>query len=273
MTEEALVASSSGQLEDVLSNTIVSSDTIYSLTINFPVTASTFVMISTSELGAALHSLEISFDPDELRDCENATIDTSKVNFPVLKKFHVISQSIQSIAFLAARFPLLEDLTIEQPNNHPQKFELDLPNLRTLHFDHIYVADARKFGSSLSKCPKLECFCSYKLWGLGCLREHVIIAPNLRDWEMQRSDDLEGLAFWAPSLQAIRFKSCNELNMVHLMDKLPSGNWGPEYQFNGEPSTYDVSFYCVDLPNCQGNLLRNKRCGDISDDMDDFQIF
>merc|ERR1740124_834251 len=112
---------------------------------------------------------------------------------------------------------MLEELTIEQPNNHPQKIELDLPNLRVVHFDHIYIADARKFGSSLGKCTKLESFCSYKLWGLGCLREHVIIAPKLQTWEMQRSDDLEGLAFWAPSLEGIRFKSCPELHMVHMM--------------------------------------------------------
>jgi len=273
MTEKALEASSLDELEDVLSNTMVEPAINYSLSIHFPVTASTFVMISKSELGAALHALEISFDPDELRDSQKATIDTSKVSFPIMKKFQTICQSVKSIKFSVASFPMLEELTIEQPNNHPQKIELDLPNLRTLHLDHIYIADSRKFGSSLSKSPKLECFRSYKLWGLGGLPKHVIIAPKLQDWEMQRSDDLKGLVFWAPSLAGIRFKSCSDLQVVHMMDELPPGKWGPEYQFNGEPTKYEVSFYCVDLPSCQGNLIRNKRCADISDDMDDFQIF
>ena len=101
----------------------------------------------------------------------------------------------------------------------------------------------------------------------------MIIAPSLVDWEMQRADDLLGLSFWAPSLVGIRFKSCRELQLVHMLEKLPPGDWGPEYQCSGEPSTYHVSFYCVDLPGCHGNLLSSKRCGDISDDMDDFQTF
>ena len=84
MTEKALEASSLDELEDVLSNTVVEPAINYSLSIHFPVTASTFVMISKSELGAALHALEISFDPDELRDSQKATIDTSKVSFPIL---------------------------------------------------------------------------------------------------------------------------------------------------------------------------------------------
>jgi hypothetical protein len=230
-------------------------------------------MVSTSELGSYLRSLEISFDPDDLEEGNHEAIDTSKVVFPSLKKFHIACQPIRSVKFLAAHFPMLEELTIEQPNNHPKKFDLDLPNLTSLHFEHIYFADARKFGTSLSKCPKLESFCSYKLWGLGCLREHLIVAPKLLDWEMQRSDDLEGIVFWAPLLKGIRLRSCYALRTVHMMEKLPAGDWGPDYQFSGEHSTYDVSFYCVDLPGCRGNLLKNKRCGEVSDDMDDFQMF
>ena len=268
-----LLAATPQQLEDVLNNTSVGPTTSYSLTINYPISNTTFLMLSTSELRDALHSLVISFDSDQLRQCKNSVIDTSRVFFPVLRKFHIVSQPIQSITFLSSNFPKLEELSIEQPSNHPQKLDLDLPHLKLLHMDHIYVTDARKFGSSISRCPKLECFSSYKLWGLGCLREHVIIAPSLVDWEMQRADDLLGLSFWAPSLVGIRFKSCRELQLVHMLEKLPPGDWGPEYQCSGEQSTYHVSFYCVDLPGCHGNLLSSKRCGDISDDMDDFQTF
>lgn len=271
--EGVFEASSFEELEDLLAGTRYQTLIPHSLTLNFPISNSTFLLLSSSNLGAALHSLHIDFEPCQLKDARKSVIDTSKVVFPLLRKFILSCQPIKSIRFSASNFPALEELVIEQPSNHPRNFELDLPNLRTLHLKYLYVTETQKFGISLSRCPKLESFSSYKLWGLGDLPAHLVVTPQLRDWEMRRSDDLEGLALWAPRLQTIKLRSCGALNSVYMLDKLPPGTWTSDYQFSSQPSRYDVSFYCVDIPACHGNLLTNSRCNNVSDDMDDFQIF
>merc|ERR1711920_692266 len=64
--------------------------------------------------------------------------------------------------------PALQELSLEQPMGDPAYFKLDCPELRSIQMEHVKsIDDGAGFGDSLSRCPKLETFHSYKTWGLG----------------------------------------------------------------------------------------------------------
>lgn len=272
--EQQLTFNSLEQFYNGVQNFKATPLTKYNLEIECPITNEAFMKLSSSVLGDVISQLTISFDPDELSEnSDKFVVDTSKGHFSALKKLSFVCQPLQSIYFSKTGYPLLEELTVEQPGNHPNSIILDLPTLRLLHFEHIYINDGRGFGKSLSRCPMLGAYCSYKLWGLGCLQEHTIVAPHLETFEIQRSDDLRGLRFWAPRLSSIRLKSCYALEVVSVLEEIPGGNWGQEYTFSGQPSMFDVSYFGLDLFNCRGNVLTSKRTREISDDLDDFMIY
>ena len=69
----------------------------------------------------------------------------------------------------------------------------------------LQVYDPRGFGPSLSACPKLQHFTSYKLWGLGlrgCSTHHLIL-PSCASLSLERADDLNRIEIEAPKLERL----------------------------------------------------------------------
>lgn len=138
----------------------------------------------------------------EYEDRRPPIIDTSKVKFPKLKRFSALCQAIQAVNFTDDNFPLLESICINQPCARDlEYFNTNLPNLKSMSFEHVVINDVDKFGASLSRSPKLETFISYKLWGLGSKAVHRLVLPNLTILNLYRSNDLRKLKLRAPKLQ------------------------------------------------------------------------
>ena len=67
------------------------------------------------------------------------------------------------------------------------------------------MCDPRGFGPSLSACPKLKHFNSYKLWGLGLRGRdvHKLSLPKCATLCLWRADDLNRIEIEAPKLERL----------------------------------------------------------------------
>lgn len=256
MSTKDLTAGSLGGLEGIIKDTTVET---FSLNLKVPLTQEVFMMLSKSDLGKNLETLKLdneSYSPDD------PVIDTSQAVFPRLKKLHMQRQSIKSFHFTANCYPVLEDLWVESPGIEPPEFNfhMDLPNLRLLQCDWFDLKDVTDFGPSLSRSPKLKVFKSYKLWGLGQIESHTLVLPSITEFWLWRSDNLNSFEIWAPRLKHLMLQSAYSINKVTLLDDLPAGYKGPEYQRKGKPTKYKVNCMNTQLESKEGNILTHERC-------------
>jgi len=224
--------------EEDLSNAIKdydptsSVDKYIELEVNYYITQEDFQRLAASTLGKDVVSLLCHPEYD---DVNWIVLDTSKVAFPSLKILDFSSQPVKAVHFTQDCYPMLECISIEQCGASPFEYwNLDLPTLESLHFEFVDCDDSCNFGPSLSKCPKLESFNSYKLWGLGSVREHTLVLPNCNSFDMVRSDCLLGLKIWAPKLEELGLRSCHDLRDVTMLKRRPGGYVGKDYKWKGK---------------------------------------
>lgn len=126
---------------------------------------------------------------------------------------------LKTFTFTKANTPLMRRISVHQGGTF-DKFQLNLPHLESLSFEHTHVYDSRSFGPSLNKCPKLKTLSCYKLWGLSGTT-HKLRVPEAETLDFYRSDDLEGLELWAPKLTMLGLRACYALDHVRLMADPP----------------------------------------------------
>jgi len=207
------------------------------------ITQEDFQKLAASTLGKDVVSLECRPEYD---DVNWIPLDTTKVAFPSLKRLNFSSQPVKAIHFTKDSYPMLERISIEQCSALAFEYwNLDLPKLKSLGFDYVEVNDSDNFGPSLSKCPKLECFNSYKLWGLGTKKEHTLVLPNCSSFDIYRSDDVRGLKMWAPKLEELGLRACYGLNKVTMLKRRPRGFDGEDYEWKGK----EMSKFTVNIIN------------------------
>lgn len=252
---------------DQLATVEVAEGATYSLTLTKPLTQTALAALAASTLGHALEEIMIRPEYD---DDNPSIIDTSECRFPKLKKLSLMFQAVKAVHFTAACFPALEELGIEQPcAEDPETFHLDLPALRHMSCQHVFIQDPKDFGPSLSRCPRLERFLGYKLLGLGAKAEHSLVLPSLTELSLYRSDDLRRLKLWAPRLESLSLQACYHIGAVTLLERRPARPAGPLYHFEGEPSEFIVN--CMNTRVPKGNLVTSGRCREvIKNDGDDF---
>merc|ERR1719186_2472710 len=211
---------------------------------------------------------ELEIHPEYQDD--SPTLDFSEVSFLNLKSLTIHYQSLKAVHFTKEKTPLLSSLTLEQNCDEVETFHLDLPELRFMSFQFLTVRDPTGFGKSLSRCPKLESFFGYKLWGLHVPKSktHRLVLPNCSTLELHRSDDLNYLDIWAPKLEDLNLRACYSLDEVNILDRKPNGYGGPQYSFNGTPSQYKVNLintFDQDFPqeNPLGNVITHPRCNNV----------
>lgn len=235
----------------------------FSLDVVYPINQAALKKLSVSLLG--MHLEQLNIDPKNGLDA-SIFLDTSAIRFPKLKKFSIKCHTIKSVYFTGDCFPVLEELNIEEPFAANQEtFHLDLPNLQHVFCRSFDVVDMSDFGPSLSRCPKLKTFRSYKLWGL---KKPTLVLPNLIALDIHRSDDLKGLKIWAPKVKTLNLRGCFKISEVDLLTEKPAGFSGPEYDFDGEPSEFEVNCANTDISN--GTLVNSTRCSKIIRPRDDF---
>lgn len=228
----------------------------YSLTVYVPLSQPYFIALAESSLGRALERLKLN---PEYEDGNPPVIDTSEVSFPRLKSFNSMCQAIKAVDFSSMNFPMLETISIEQPCARSlEYFSTDLPNLRSLGFEFVDLDDVSDFGPSVSRSPKLERICCYKLWGLGGKAVHRLILPSCTSINFYRSDDLRSLKLWAPKLETLNLQACYSIQNVSLLSRKPAGFSGPEYSVRGVASTFTVN--CVNTSVPGGNRVTSDRC-------------
>merc|ERR1719244_1866798 len=204
---------------------------------------------------------------------EAPVIDMEKVSFPILKSLSMICQPIKSIHFTKKNTPILSSLDIESTLVKVEKFHLDLPELTYMGVQFVTVCDPRGFGKSLSRSPKLESFMAYKLWGLHVPKSkaHVLVLPNCQTLDLYRSDDLNYLQIWAPKLEELDLQAVYSITEVKILDCKPNGYAGPEYNFEGIPSQYEVNIINTEIP--AGNVTVHPRCKKVLRNSDELGFF
>jgi len=163
----------------------------------------------------------------------------------------------------------LEHLSIDQPLARSlEYFNVCLPELRSMSFQFIDVEDPSGFGHSLSSCPKLDSFSSYKLWGLSVPKRetHILMLPSCKSLDLYRSDDLNYLKIWAPRLENLNLQACYDISKVSLLDQKEDGYTGPQYEFSGTPTHYTVN--CMNTSRPKGNITTHARCSQVLCNMD-----
>ena len=188
-------------------------------------------------------------------------VDFTKVFLPKLESLDLLCQGIKSLDFTTKNTPLLDFLNIEQPSEGSLKYiNLDLPNLSTLELQFVDFYDARGFGKSISRCPKIEAIVFYKVNGLYVTKskKHKLVLPLCGTIDLHRCEDLNYLDIWAPKLSILKFQACYGLDEVNILDQKPSGYSSPEYHFNGEPKKYKLMRLNTEKP--KGNAFHHSRC-------------
>ncbi len=82
----------------------------------------------------------------------------------------------------------------------------------------LQVADGRNFGKSVSACPNLKQFSSYKLWGLRDAKQKLNM-PNCTTFALDRPDGLYHLELDAPKLTELELLDCQDLEHVRLLPR------------------------------------------------------
>lgn len=222
--------------------------------------------LSSSMIGLNMSSLECRPDYDD----DVPIIDFSKVHFPKLRSIELYCQGVKAVHFTKENTPLLESFDLE--SNGPQPLEyfcLDLPNLVSLSFQFVEIANPSDFGKSLSKCSNLKSVNCYKLFGLGVPKSktHNLVLPRCKSLDFYRSDDLNYLKIWAPHLECLNLQACYAIDEVTILNNKPNGYTGPAYTFTGTPSKYRVN--CLNTTRPKGNLITHPRCGIVFPPTDD----
>jgi len=184
---------------------------------------------SQSELGRiasrfpGLVTLEIRAEycdsPEELEFAE--------VCFPALTRLTLSCVGLCSITFTEANTPLLQDLSLSNIEGSVCPFRLALPDLRTFDAEHSMLGeraiDAGQFGLSLSRCPKLEHFKSYKFRCLGDINYCVL--PSMKSMNFHRSECTTHLDILnAPQLTSISLQAAYELGDGFKLRNLPNAD-------------------------------------------------
>ena len=264
--------------------------------------------LSGSTLGSSVTSLTFGPDYDEceadaVRELRQSEIDfgEEKIRFPALTSLELGSQGLVSIKFSKERTPLLAHLSIERPCNRAvSEFDLDLPELETLHLEFVTVYDASNFGASLSRSPKLDQFTGYKVWGLGVghrSRAHRLILASCTQLKFRRSDDIDHLVLWAPRLQSLNLQAAYAIESVRLVNRIEileplAARDGPEAAAehaaiaaaataaasNEPPARYHVNVAHTRAgisdfgppKDIDGNILSHPRCAFVQRVVDDY---
>jgi len=234
--------------------------TKFKVTVKFYMSQGDLKQLAESNIG--IHTEELLITP-EYGNGESPVIDFKEVSFLNLKSLAIRHQSIKAMDFTTENTPILSSLTIEQSCDDMHNICMDLPELIEMEVDHITLQDSRGFGESLSRSPKLRFFNGYKFWGLFCQgNPHVLVLPNCEMFSLDRSDDLTHLEIWAPKLEELDLEGCFSLTEVNILDEKPHGYPGPEYQFSGTPSQYQVNLINTDIED--GNLTSHPRCNKVN---------
>jgi len=288
-----VITSAEGLVEEINRNKEVSHGV--KIIIKYLVTQPYLQLLADSNLG--IHTEELSFIPiprltfssngiasssdPRNKDCaipsnfeeRMKSLDFSMVSFPHLKALDIYLQAVKDIHFTKENMPILNSLKIESPMLHNVgKFNLDLPDLESIDFQHVNLDDGSGFGKSLSRCPKLKYFFSYKLWGLRVpIKDtHILALPNCEYLTLHRSDCLNYLNIWAPKLEYLNLQASYDLERVIILDQKPGGYCGPEYSFTGTPAKFLVNLINADVP--KGNLDTHQRCRKILEEYDDSEF-
>ena len=115
-----------------------SGDVEFELTVSFHLKQKPFQQLMSSKVGQNLLKLVCCPEYEE----ESGCIDFSKVKLPKIKEIRIEHQGVTAVHFTKENTPLLESLTIALPSHNSFKyFNLDLPNLTYLGFEHVSLYD------------------------------------------------------------------------------------------------------------------------------------
>lgn len=159
--------------------------------------------------------LEYEDNPEE--------VDFSSVRFPVLKQLSLSAVGLRSLVFNQSNTPLLESLHLSNcmgENIYP--FVLDLPELTRFSAEHTCLGDgpdtANQVGLSLSRCPKLEFFGTYKFRNLG--ESNYCVLPSMTYMSFYRSECTTHFEIlYAPKLEELELRAAYDLDHVRLFNK------------------------------------------------------
>ena len=104
-----------------------------------------------STLGALVRDLEIAPAYDD----DLPLVNFAYLHFAMLESLTIRHQGLESMDFAKEFTPTLQHINLDQCVGSISGFNLDLPELRTLGFDHITVCDPAGFGPSLDDIKNL----------------------------------------------------------------------------------------------------------------------
>ena len=161
---------------------------------------------------------------DEYDDEEEPQLEFSAagVAFPALTQLTLVGTHLKSITFTTANTPLLKSLSLDNVMGECCPFHLSLPHLTHFSAEHTMLGerpiDAGQFGLSLSRCPKLEVFSSYKFRMLG--ESNFLVLPSMRSMRLHRAECLSHLDIvYAPKLEHLSMQAawdCRDFVMRHV---------------------------------------------------------
>lgn len=165
-------------------------------------------------------SLNISLEYEE--NSPEIDLAAEGLCFPELRELELSCVNLKSLTFTEANTPKLVSAQFSNLLSGC-RMNLALPYLKYLDIEHAALyeeseADINQFGLSLSRCPSLCKFNSYKFRCLGDL--NFCILPNCRSITLHRSECTNHLEIWyAPKLAVFSVQAAYELKHLRLYNR------------------------------------------------------
>jgi hypothetical protein len=199
-----------------------------------------------SESFTGLRYLNIAL---EFTDDDSNVLDFKNVRFPELREIELECVHLNDIYFTRENTPKLESLYMI--NCSAADVILDLEHLSKISMHHVELDDGDLFGESISKCPNLVEFDSYKLWGLGGCHQRISL-PKCVSLNLYRADDLQELTIsQAPELRYLNLQACYGISRIFLPPVAEGENYSPiDVNILNSGVDYYVLRYLREHPRC-----------------------
>ena len=152
---------------------------------------------------------------------ESEALDFQSVGLlPNLTSLELEGIAVASLVFTTANTPNLRSITLFSVGSAHEDgldFELELPELRSLHVSHVSATGSCNFGLSLSRCPKLKEVTTYKFRFLS--GPNYCVLPNCARLRLHRSEGTDRLEILqAPRLKNLSVQAAYSLHHLRLWD-------------------------------------------------------
>ena len=159
---------------------------------------------------------ELCYTPEY--DKKSETIDFTNTYFPNLEILKINCIKLKTISFTEKNTPNLKILEIINIYDEIESFNITLKFIKSMDFQFLDIKNLSNFSKSLNSCPNLKLYCSYKLNGFNQNSYFKLNLPEIKTFQIIRSESLQGLVFNAPNLENLSVRSCYTMKYLALKE-------------------------------------------------------